>query len=209
VSDSGRIKGVAFDLDGVLIDSTGCHRSAFEEVLRPFDITDFDYSHYAGWRTPEVIAAEFRRCDVVANDEMIRVAAEQKTMLARRKLAETNPIPADCRNVLERLAGGYRLALASSGSHGSVHSFLRVNHFEQMFQSVLSGEDVVHAKPDPEIYRKSFEALGLEPGSCIVVEDAVWALKRLAARERKPSESRAHARPRRCCGRGPSTWSNG
>jgi beta-phosphoglucomutase len=172
VSLTGRIRGIAFDLDGVLIHSTGCHRSAFEEVFRLWGIEDFDYSRYAGWRTPEVIAAELRRHGISADAETIRAAAERKTTLARQMLAEINPVPTDCRGVLEQLAKAYRLALASSGSSGSVESFLRVNRFEKVFQSVLSGEDVSNAKPDPEIYRRTFAALGLAPDACAVVEDA-------------------------------------
>ncbi|HYA18966.1 MAG TPA: HAD family phosphatase [Bryobacteraceae bacterium] len=171
------LRGIAFDLDGVLIHSTGCHRSAFEEVLLPFGIRDFDYSQYAGWRTPDVIRAELRRCGVAADEAAVRAAADRKTKLARQMLVERNPVADDCRSVLERLAAKYRLALASSGSHGSVHSFLEVNGFGSLFQSVLSGEDVTHAKPDPEIYEKSFAALGLEPASCIVVEDAVSGIE--------------------------------
>lgn len=177
MSLTGRIRGIAFDLDGVLIHSTGCHRSAFEQVLQGWGIGDFDYSRYAGWRTPEVIAAEFRRHRIPADAGTIRAAAERKTTLARQMLAEINPVPADCRGVLEQLAKAYRLALASSGSSGSVESFLRVNRFENVFQSVLSGEDVSNAKPDPEVYRRSFAALGLAPDACVVVEDAVSGIE--------------------------------
>ncbi len=93
---AGNIQGVVFDLDGVLIHSTATHASAFQEVLSEFGIGDFDYTHYAGWRTPEVIMAEFRRCDLSISPEIIHAAAARKTLLARRKLAETNPVDADC-----------------------------------------------------------------------------------------------------------------
>jgi HAD superfamily hydrolase (TIGR01509 family) len=166
-----------FDLDGVLIDSTACHRAAFKEILRPFGIADFEYSQYAGWRTPEVIAAEFQRRGLPADGETVRAAAEGKTQLARKMLVERNPVADGSREVLEELSRNYRLALASSGSHGSVHSFLRVNRFEKFFQSILSGEDVANAKPDPEIYRKSFAALDLAPESCVVIEDAVSGIE--------------------------------
>src|ERR1700744_1046273 len=92
VSLTGRIRGIAFDLDGVLIHSTGCHRMAFEQVLLPFGIADFSYPHYAGWRTPEVIAAEFQRCGIAADDAAIRAAADRKTKLARQMLIEKNPV---------------------------------------------------------------------------------------------------------------------
>lgn len=173
----GSIRGVVFDLDGVLTDSTGCHRAAFEEVLKPLGIGDFDYSHYAGWRTADVVAAEFRRHGLPADGEAIRAAADRKTLLARQKLVETNPVVEGCRDLLEQLAGTYRLGLASSGSSGTVHAFLGANHFESLFQSVLTGGDVTRAKPDPEIYEKSFAALGLEPSHCVVVEDAVSGIE--------------------------------
>lgn len=171
------IRGVVFDLDGVLTDSTPCHRAAFEEVLRPLGISDFDYSRYAGQRTDDVMAAEFRRCGLPADAEAIRAAAERKTQLARQKLIEQNPVADDCRDVLEDLARTYRLALASSGSHGTVHAFLEANHVGSLFESVLTGADVTHAKPDPEIYQKSFAALGLAPDSCVVVEDAISGIE--------------------------------
>jgi len=171
------VRGVVFDMDGVLVHSTDCHRAAFEEVLQPFGVSGFEYVRYAGWRTAEVIAAEFRRCGFPASSETIQDAAARKTTLARRKLVEMNPVAADCPAVLAALADSYRLALASSGSGGSVRSFLELNRLEKFFRSVLTGDDIEHAKPDPEIYRRSFAALDLAPGDCVVVEDAVAGIE--------------------------------
>jgi len=169
----GKVRGVVFDLDGVLMHSTDSHRGAFEEVLRSYGVDGFQYSRYAGWRTPEVMRAEFLRCDRKVSEDIIQEAAARKTMLARQKLVELNPVADDCVSVLTKLAERYQLALASSGSGGSVRSFLRMNNCEAFFGSVLSGDDIVCAKPDPEIYNKSFAALGLRPTDCVVVEDAV------------------------------------
>jgi HAD superfamily hydrolase (TIGR01509 family) len=169
----GRIRGVAFDLDGVLIDSAGCHRAAFEEVLERFGVLDFHYARYAGWRTLEVIETELRRAAGTVDPDTIEAAAKEKSRLAREKLAATNPVPDDCLPVLRQLAGEYALALASSGSRGSVDIFLTSNGCRDLFQSILTGDDVVWAKPDPEIYRRTFDALRLDPASCVVVEDAI------------------------------------
>ena len=173
----GNTRGIVFDLDGVLIHSTECHRAAFEEALGPLGIRDFSYVSYAGWRTAEVVAAEFQRCGLRADPQAIRAAADRKTQLARQKLLETNPIAEGCSDLLRNLSATYRLGLASSGSRGSVQAFLNANDFGQVFQSVLSGDDVTHSKPDPEIYSKSFAALGLTPQSCLVVEDAVSGIE--------------------------------
>jgi beta-phosphoglucomutase len=167
------IRSFVFDLDGVLVNSTSCHRAAFEEVLRPMGILDFDYTRYAGWRTADAMAAEFRRAGLPGDAQIIAEASAKKSALARKKLAESNPVAEGCGELLERLHPGYLLALASSGSRPSVNAFLEANRFGDFFDSVLSGDDVAHAKPHPEIYLKSFSALGLAPDACIVVEDAL------------------------------------
>lgn len=173
----GRIKGIAFDLDGVLIDSAGCHRAAFDEVLARFGVFDFNYARYAGWRTLEVIETELRRAAGTVDRETIEEAAKEKSRLAREKLAERNPVAEDCLAVLQQLAQDYSLALASSGSRASVEVFLQANRCRDLFRSILTGDDVAWAKPDPEIYRRTFAALGVEPATCAVVEDAIAGIQ--------------------------------
>src|ERR1700722_4822004 len=168
-----QIRGIIFDLDGVLIHSTACHSAAFEHVLGRFGIDDFEYVHYAGWRTPEVIEDVLRRRGLVVEPEKIAEAAREKSELARDMLDRTKPIAPGSEIVLATLAASYPLALASSGSRPSIDSFLKITGSASLFRSVLSGSDVAHAKPDPEIYRRSAESLGLAPGECLVVEDAV------------------------------------
>ena len=118
------IRGVVFDMDGVLISSTDCHRRAFEHVLRPFDIHSFQYDRFAGWRTPEVFRQVFREAVVAVTEETIAASARAKSALAREWISAGAPIMPGCRAVLEQLSGRYRLALASSGSRESVDSFL-------------------------------------------------------------------------------------
>ena len=132
---SGRIRGIVFDLDGVLIHSTGCHRAAFEEVLAPLGIADFDYRAMPDGGLTDVIAAEFRRCALPADDAAIAAAARNKTRIARKNLIETNPVAEGCKDVLSGLATHYRLALASSGSHGTVHAFLEAMDLEVLHLS--------------------------------------------------------------------------
>jgi HAD superfamily hydrolase (TIGR01509 family) len=167
------MRGIIFDLDGVLIHSTACHSAAFEHVLGRFGIDDFEYATYAGWRTPEVIADVFRRHGLPLDPVKIAEAAREKSELARDMLDRTKPIAPGAEIVLATLAATYPLALASSGSRPSIDAFLKITGSASLFRSVLSGSDVARAKPDPEIYRRSAESLGLAPGECLVVEDAV------------------------------------
>jgi beta-phosphoglucomutase len=166
--------GLVFDLDGVLILSRGAHRQAFQEVLAPFGILDFDYDQFAGWRTPEVFRVVFRQqlAEPVA-EQTIADCSRRKSARARELLANGNHTAPDCIPLLTRLSEKYRMALASSGSRESVNAFLDRTGLRGIFQSVLSGDDVERAKPDPEIFRRSIAALGLLPENCAVIEDAV------------------------------------
>jgi len=171
------IKGLIFDLDGVLLLSRDCHRQAFEEALAPFGIVDFSYDRFAGQRTPDVFRVVFQESDRSTTEQEIAECSRRKTARARELLAALNPVAPDCVEVLQQLSGKYLLALASSGSRDSVRAFLDRTELHSMFRSVLSGDDVRHAKPDPEIFRCSIAALGLPPASCAVVEDSVAGVR--------------------------------
>jgi HAD superfamily hydrolase (TIGR01509 family) len=167
-----RIRAIIFDLDGVLIDSAPYHRAAFEEVFRPLGLGDFDYPRYAGWRTADVVENVLRGAALTPEPELIREMAGNKSRIAREKLAAANPIAPDCVAILEQLSAQYALALASSGSRQSVELFLTANRCTSLFGSVLSGDDVEHAKPAPEIYERAFRALHIAPADGVIVEDA-------------------------------------
>jgi HAD superfamily hydrolase (TIGR01509 family) len=170
-------EAIAFDMDGVLWQSTPCHEAAFDEVLGRLGVTGFDYKQYAGLRTAEVIRAEAVRMGFDWSDELVAQLAKQKTEHARLLINETRPVSAGCAELLEELHGRYALGLASSGSRGTVELFLVLSKTRDRFQSVLTGDDVRNAKPDPEIYERSAIALGVSAGRMLVVEDAVSGVK--------------------------------
>ena len=173
ITDLQDSRAVIFDMDGVLIDSTNCHRAAFEQVLGTFGITDFEYPRYAGHRTLEVVQDVLRRAGKQETPDVIAGAAREKTRLALQMLEEQKPFVPGCETVLANLSARYPLGLASSGSPASVASFLRGTGTATMFSSVLSGGDVARAKPDPEIYLEAARQLGMHPSHCVVIEDAV------------------------------------
>lgn len=170
-------EAIAFDMDGVLWDSTPCHEAAFVDVLGRVGVTGFDYHQYAGRRTVEVVRAEAARMGFDWSEELIAQLGQEKTEQARSLIDVMRPVSAGCLELMEELYGRFGLGLASSGSRGTVELFLVISKTREMFQSVLTGNDVKNAKPDPEIYERSAIALGVSPARMLVVEDALSGVK--------------------------------
>ncbi len=87
-----RARGIIFDLDGILILSSSSHRAAFEQVFLEYGIGDFDYSRYAGWRTPEVVEHVFAQHGRPIDATQIERLAALKSRLAREILQRQKPL---------------------------------------------------------------------------------------------------------------------
>jgi len=166
------IAGVIFDLDGVLMQSGPAHARAFIQVLADYGIGEFTYDRFAGQRTLDVFREVFAKRGIAVSDDEVAACSRRKSELARGWMSAAMPITEDCVSVIGELSGRYRLALASSGSRRSVDVFLDATGLHGAFLSVLSGDDVCFAKPDPELFSRSIEALHARPHECAVVEDA-------------------------------------
>jgi HAD superfamily hydrolase (TIGR01509 family) len=181
---SAGIRAVVFDMDGVLVDSSGCHRDSFLEIFRDLGIRDFQYARFAGWRTTDVFRTVLAENAICLEDGAIRDLANTKSRLARERLLASLPFAPECAEILGQLAPLFKLGLATSASRTAVALFFRATGTRQLFDSVLTGEDVSLGKPSPEIYLRSATNLELPASACIVVEDAVagvFAAKRAGA----------------------------
>ena len=72
----------------------------------------------------------------------------------------------------ELLAAGYHVGLATSSRRVAAERNLKTVGLFDKFETVTFGEDVAYGKPDPEIYQRAMEALGVEPAECLVIEDS-------------------------------------
>lgn len=170
-------RGVIFDLDGVLLLSSEAHAEAYRRVLAPLGVEEIGYADIAGMRTEEVMWGLLRRSGKTVSDAKVRELVDEKRRLAAETLSRNPPIAPGCREVLERLAERFKLGLASSGSGPNVELFLNRSRTTHLFQAVLTGDDIQLSKPDPEIYLKALDRLGLRPEAAVVVEDAVQGVR--------------------------------
>jgi beta-phosphoglucomutase len=177
VAVPGSLDAVVFDMDGVLVNSSPIHAAAYVEALGSFPIHTFQYSRLAGLRTKDGVRRILTENGIAVTEEQIDSIAAAKSKIALERMVRENPIVLGASAVLEGLSRRCKLALASSGSAASVNAFLDRNGLRSFFECVLHSDDVVSAKPSPEIFLTAFQRLGIASEKCVVVEDAVAGIQ--------------------------------
>jgi len=160
-------------MDGVLFLSNEIHHQAFRKALATEPVKVLDYRELAGLRTDSAIQKIFNRTGTVLNPEKLKKLVSRKRQYASELLQKDPPVAPNCRKVIAELyRRGILLGLASSSSSQNIQLFLDSSRTRKFFSVILSGNDVKNAKPDPEIFRNTRKLLGIQPESCLVVEDS-------------------------------------
>ncbi|MFN4003711.1 MAG: HAD family hydrolase [Hylemonella sp.] len=168
-----KIKAVIFDMDGVLIEAKDWHYEALNKALGLFGMEISRYDHmvtYDGLPTKkklEMLSIE-RGLPVELHD-FINDMKQQYTL---------EIVHAQCKPrfyheyALSRLKQeGYKLAVASNSIRKTVQIMMEQSALIGYLDFYLSNQDVTNGKPDPEIYIKAIQKLGLLPQECLIVED--------------------------------------
>jgi HAD superfamily hydrolase (TIGR01509 family) len=179
------IEAVIFDMDGVIVDSEPYSVQALVDILREYGITPTaeDLHRSYGRRIRDDIADYFTRYGVPrdTDDAVAHKHARYYHLAAGHLKPFAGAIP-----LLRRLRRqGFRLALASSGDRIKVAFGMQALGLNGAFATVVSGDDVTHSKPHPEIYLLAARRLKVEPEACVAIEDApagVEAAKRAGMR---------------------------
>ena len=170
------LKGIIFDLDGVIVST--------------------DEQHYLGWQAladrlgipfSREVNSRFRGVSRMAcmnileelggkhyTDSEKIAYADWKNEYYRELLAQMSPadLSQEVRSTLDALrARGLKLAVGSSSKNAKF--ILQRIGLSDYFDAVSDGTNISRSKPDPEVFLKAAEYLGLAPSDCLVVEDAV------------------------------------
>jgi len=174
------IKGVVFDLDGVLVDS----EPVWEQVRR--GLVAERGGHWApdaqrrimGMSTPEW--ARYLSDDLGVGLPPEQVAREVIDRMAARYRQHV-PLMAGAADAVHRVAARWPLAVASSAPATLIETVLQSAGLRSCFKVVMSTEQVPHGKPAPDIYLAVTAALGCPPPDCAAVEDSSNGLRSAAA----------------------------
>ena len=180
------LKGVLFDMDGVLVNNLEVHRAAFAEFFRRYGVErSFEELSRVCGKGNDDILGELMPRDVVERVG-IRELGHEKEAIYREIYAPTiTPQPGLLTFLDECEAEGLKCAVGSSGYRANVDFVLDKCNIERYFDYAVAGDEVTRCKPDPEIYLTAAAKLGLRADECVVFEDAeagIEAAKRAGMR---------------------------
>ncbi len=168
------INGVLFDMDGVLVDTEEYISRAAIEMFREKGIVTRkeDFKPYTGMGENSYIGGVAEKYGVRSPvDEM---KARTYTIYAEIVKGKLSPLQGS-KGFIERCKKrGLKLAIASSADRIKVEINLCESGIGiELFNAIITGQDVVNKKPAPDIYLKAAESIGSDPRECLVVEDAI------------------------------------
>lgn len=171
-------KLVIFDMDGLMFE-TG--RSAYNSYLMAAIKNDFemntDVYYYLTGRTNSGIIAEITKIynteeAVEWRKDMLKFKSE---ILDSTKRVYKKPGLIKLLDYLK--ANDYIYVLASSTILPLIKTYLKYEEMEDYFKYIVSGDQVKHGKPNPEIFLKACEIVNIEPKDALVLEDSIAGIK--------------------------------
>lgn len=161
--------GLLVDLDGTLVLTEAANQQAYRQYFasRGWQVPDETVRAFAGRRAHEVFAA----LDGPWGDEDPVVLMQD--VLAVLSSMEIRPaeVPGAARLLTACVSTGLPVAVVTSARRGLTAAALRALHVAPDGIGMVTGDDCVHGKPDPEPFRKGVQLLGLDPAGLVALED--------------------------------------
>jgi beta-phosphoglucomutase len=171
-----QIKACIFDLDGVIVDTAVYHYKAWKRLANElgFNFTEEQNEQLKG-------VSRVRSLEIILNIGGVTKTDAEKEELATRKntwyvdmIGRMKPdeiLPGAKEFVQVCRDAGIKTALGSA-SKNSMTILEKIN-MVNLFDVIIDGNKVSKAKPDPEVFLKGAEELGVLPADCVVFEDAI------------------------------------
>src|ERR1700712_1092726 len=170
------IKACIFDLDGVIVDTAVYHYKAWKRLANELG---FDFTEEANEKLKGV--SRTRSLELILQWGGVTKTDAEKEELATRKnnwyvemISKMTPdevLPGATEFLQACIDAGIKTALGSASKNSTM--ILEKTGIAHFFNAVIDGNKVSKPKPDPEVFLKGAEELGMPPQNCVVFEDAI------------------------------------
>lgn len=172
---TAKTEAVIFDLDGVIVSTDDCHYRAWKKMADEEGI-HFDREINRRLRGVSRMASldiVLEKADREYSESEKQALAERKNNYYRELITRLTPgdiLPGVTEKLKMLKEHGIKIAIGSSSKNTPV--ILKQIGLDNFFDAVSDGNNITHSKPDPEVFLKAAEMLGIAPERCMIVEDA-------------------------------------
>lgn len=170
-------QAVLFDMDGVVVDNLTYHVDAWLLFCERKNIPltrEIFYRELNGMNSKDTFEWFYKR---ELSRAEIEVLEEEKELIYRDFYRNhIKPAPGLLAFLQTLRAHGIKTALATSAGSGNIDFILDGLGIRDQFDAIIGGAEVRKGKPDPEIYLKAADLVGVEPGLCWVIEDSLQGI---------------------------------
>jgi len=169
----GNLEAVIWDMDGVIADTGPYHLKAWQETFRKRGVafSEEDFRRHFGQRNDTIIGDTLGAG--LPNAEVQAIATEKEDRYRQLVSQQVAPLPGAIELIKSLVAKGVKMAIASSAPMENIQLITGSLGLADCFQAVVWGGEVTEGKPSPQGFLLAAEKLGVEPGNCLVIEDAV------------------------------------
>lgn len=171
-------EAVIFDWDGTLADTREVVVTSFQTVLKDIgcNIPDAFIARRIGIGTAQTFEEALNECKKPYDDLLLANFVRRKVETAV-SLAWKVKLFIGVSELLKELKTKLKLALASMNNREVIEATLRRTGLTDFFAAVLTADEVVRSKPDPEIFIKAAAKIGVESSQCAVFEDSIFGVE--------------------------------
>ena len=171
-----KIKACLFDLDGVIVDTAKYHFLAWKTLADELGISFTEENN-------EMLkgVSRMQSLEIILNLGKRTLTDQEKLLFADKKnqvyldyiyrMQADELLPGAKEFIEEIKQNGMSVALGSASKNAPL--ILQQLKIENLFDAVVDGNEVMEAKPDPEVFLKGAKALKTDPRNCVVFEDAM------------------------------------
>jgi beta-phosphoglucomutase len=172
------IKGVLFDMDGVLVDSESfiCRAAVIMFGELGISVKPGDFHPFVGTGENMYLGGVASKYGITL--DIVKAKTRVYEIYGQLAAGNLYALPGAHEFISRCTSRNFRIALATSADRIKMEINLReIKLPPSLFNSIVTGEDVANKKPFPDIYIMAARNIGLDPGQCLVVEDAVSGIR--------------------------------
>lgn len=178
------IKAILFDFNGVIIDDEPIQLRAYQEILKAEEValSEEDYYNSMGMDDATLLRTTYERAGKELTEEKLNELIERKDAAHRKATADGLPLFPGVVNFIKAASRHFTLGIVSMARRAEIDYVLSRAGLGDVFDGIVSAEDVERCKPDPACYNRGFLLLderrrknghlNISPHECLVIEDA-------------------------------------